>query len=172
MRIPELFTNLTIRTRLAGGFTILLSLTILVGVVGDQALDSFSQRSNIVAMLGQVNTGLTEARVEEKNFLLTGEADAVAKTQAQGDRVLELTNDIEPLLAITEDIDILGRIQSDVKQYQRLMGDVEENISEREEALKQLETAARILGSSLKAHSSLFFASAMFEDMRLSLIHI
>lgn len=168
MRIPELFTNLTIRTRLAGGFTILLSLTILVGVVGDQALDSFSQRSNIVAMLGQVNTGLTEARVEEKNFLLTGEADAVAKTQAQGDRVLGLTNDIEPLLAITEDIDILGRIQSDVKQYQQLMGDVEENISEREEALEQLETAARILGSSLKAHSSLFFASAMFEDMRRS----
>ena len=168
MRIPELFTNLTIRTRLAGGFTILLSLTILVGVVGDQALDSFSQRSNIVAMLGQVNTGLTEARVEEKNFLLTGEADAVAKTQAQGDRVLELTNDIKPLLAITEDIDILGRIQSDVKQYQRLMGEVEENISEREEALEHLETAARILGSSLKAHSSLFFASAMFEDMRRS----
>lgn len=68
MRIPELFTNLSIRTRLAGGFTILLSLTILVGVVGDQALDSFSQRSNIVAILGQVNTGLTEARVEEKTF--------------------------------------------------------------------------------------------------------
>ena len=168
MRIPELFTNLTIRTRLAGGFTILLSLTILVGVVGDQALDSFSQRSNIVAMLGQVNTGLTEARVEEKNFLLTGDVDAVTKTQAQGDRVLELTNDIKPLLAITEDIDILGRIQSDVKQYQRLMGEVEENISEREEALEHLETAARILGSSLKAHSSLFFASAMFEDMRRS----
>ena len=168
MRIPELFTNLTIRTRLAGGFTILLSLTILVGVVGDQALDSFSQRSNIVAMLGQVNTGLTEARVEEKNFLLTGDVDAVTKTQAQGDRVLELTNDIKPLLAITEDIDILGRIQSDVKQYQRLMWEVEENISEREEALEHLETAARILGSSLKAHSSLFFASAMFEDMRRS----
>ena len=168
MRIPELFTNLSIRTRLAGGFTILLSLTILVGVVGDQALDSFSQRSNIVAILGQVNTGLTEARVEEKNFLLTGEADAVAKTQAHGDRVLELTNDIKPLLVITEDIDILGRIQSDVKQYQRLMGEVEENISEREEALEHLETAARILGSSLKAHSSLFFASAMFEDMRRS----
>jgi len=168
MRIPELFTNLSILTRLAGGFTILLSLTILVGVVGDQALDSFSQRSNIVAILGQVNTGLTEARVEEKNFLLTGEADAVAKTQAHGDRVLELTNDIKPLLVITEDIDILGRIQSDVKQYQRLMGEVEENISEREEALEHLETAARILGSSLKAHSSLFFASAMFEDMRRS----
>ena len=168
MRIPELFTNLSIRTRLAGGFTILLSLTILVGVVGDQALDSFSQRSNIVAILGQVNTGLTEARVEEKNFLLTGEADAVAKTQAHGDRVLELTNDIKPLLVITEDIDILGRIQSDVKQYQRLMGEVEKNISEREEALEHLETAARILGSSLKAHSSLFFASAMFEDMRRS----
>lgn len=168
MHFPELFTNMTIRARLAGGFTILLLLTILVGVVGDQALDSFSQRSNIVAMLGQVNTGLTEARVEEKNFLLTGETEAVTKTQAQGDRVLELTNDIKPLLGMTEDLDILERIQSDVKQYQRLMGDVEANISEREEALGRLETAARIFGSSLKAHSSLFFASAMFEDMRRS----
>lgn len=168
MRIPELFTNMTIRTRLAGGFTILLLLTILVGVVGDQALDSFSQRSSIVAMLGQVNTSLTEARVEEKNFLLTGEADAVTQTRAQGDRVLELTNDIKPLVAHTEDLDSLGRIQSDVKQYQRLMGEVEKNISERDEALERLETAARIFGSSLKAHSSLFFASAMFEDMRRS----
>ena len=168
MRFPEHFTNMTIRTRLAGGFTILLLLTILVGVVGDRALDSFSQRSNIVAMLGQVNTGLTEARVEEKNFLLTGETGAVTKTQAQGDRVLELTNNIKPLLVINEDLDTLDRIQSDVTQYQRLMGDVEANISEREEALKRLETAARIYGSSLKAHSSLFFASAMFEDMRRS----
>ncbi|NMT65356.1 HAMP domain-containing methyl-accepting chemotaxis protein [Marinobacter orientalis] len=168
MRVPELFTNMTIRARLAGGFSILLLLTIVVGVVGDRALDRYSQRSNIVAMLGQVSTGLTEARVEEKNFLLTGEANAVAKTRAQGDRVLELTNDIRPLLANNEDIDTLGSIQADVKQYQRLMGKVEENISDREEAANRLETSARILGSSLKAHSSLFFASAMFEDMRRS----
>lgn len=168
MRVPELFTNMTIRTRLAGGFSILLLLTIVVGVVGDRALDRYSQRSNIVAMLGQVNTGLTEARVEEKNFLLTGEADAVTKTRAQGDRVLELINDIKPLLADNEDIDTLGNIQADVKKYQQLMVKVEENISEREQALNRLETSARIFGSSLKAHSSLFFASAMFEDMRRS----
>ncbi|MEP1214990.1 MAG: methyl-accepting chemotaxis protein [Marinobacter sp.] len=168
MRFPELFTNMTIRTRLAGGFTIVLLLTILVGVVGNQTLESFSQRSTIVAMLGQVNTGLTEARVEEKNFLLRGDAEAVAKTRAQGDHVLELTTDIKPLLVIADDIDILSRIQSDVKQYQQLMGEVEANISEREEALERLETSARIFGSSLKAHSSLFFASAMFEDMRRS----
>lgn len=168
MRFPELFRNMTIRTRLAGGFSILLLLTILVGLVGDRALDSYSQRSNIVAMLGQVNTNLTEARVEEKNFLLTGEAQAVTRTQAQGDRVLELTSDIKPLLSTPEAINTLGRIQSDVKNYQQLMGDVEANIGEREEALERLETSARIFGSSLKAHSSLFFASAIFEDMRRS----
>ncbi|MCL7945305.1 methyl-accepting chemotaxis protein [Marinobacter sp. ATCH36] len=168
MRAPELFTNMTIRTRLAGGFSILLLLTIIVGVVGDRALDRYSQRSNIVAMLGQVNTGLTEARVEEKNFLLTGEADAVTRTRAQGDRVIELTNDIRPLLTDNEDIGTLNSIQADVKNYQQLMGKVEDNISEREEALNRLETSARIFGSSLKAHSSLFFASAMFEDMRRS----
>ncbi len=168
MRFSELFSNMTIRTRLAGGFAILLVLTILVGLVGDRALESYSQRSNIVAMLGQVNTNLTEARVEEKNFLLTGESEAVASTQAQGDRVLELTKDIKPLLAVPEDIETLGQIQADVKNYQQLMGQVETNIGEREAALERLETSARIFGSSLKAHSSLFFASAIFEDMRRS----
>lgn len=156
MRFSELFSNMTIRTRLAGGFAILLVLTILVGLVGDRALDNYSQRSNIVAMLGQVNTNLTEARVEEKNFLLTGEAEAVNRTRAQGDRVLELINEIKPLLAVPKDIETLGQIQADVENYQQLMEDVESNISSREAALESLETSARIFGSSLKAHSSLF----------------
>lgn len=168
MTVSSFLTNMTIRTRLAGGFAVLLLLTIVVGLVGDRALESYGQRSNIVAMLGQVNTNLTEARVEEKNFLLTGEAQAVARTQAQGDRVLELTNEIKPLLAVAKDIETLGQIQADVKQYQRLMGEVETNIDERDAALERLETSARIFGSSLKAHSSLFFASAIFEDMRRS----
>ncbi|MBW4936639.1 HAMP domain-containing methyl-accepting chemotaxis protein [Marinobacter sp. F4206] len=168
MRFPDLFTNTTIRTKLAGGFALLLVLTIIVGVVGNRALNSYSQRSNIVAMLGQVNTSLTEARVEEKNFLLTGSPEAVEKTQAHGDLVLDLTNNIKPLLSAVEDISTLTGIQADVRTYQRLMGEVEENISEREDALDRLETSARIFGSSLKAHSSLFFASAIFEDMRRS----
>ncbi|MBC7183747.1 MAG: methyl-accepting chemotaxis protein, partial [Marinobacter sp.] len=138
MRFPELFANMTIRTRLAGGFAVLLLLTILVGLVGDRALDSYSQRSNIVAMLGQVNTNLTEARVEEKNFLLTGQASAVEKVQAQGDRVLELTGEIRPLLVVREDINRLESIEADVKQYQQLMVGVEQNLSEREEALNRL----------------------------------
>lgn len=168
MRFQRLSSNMTIRTKLAGGFALLLTMTILVGVVGNRALDRYSQRSNIVAMLGQANISLTEARVEEKNFLLTGSSDAVEKTRAQGDRVLALTEDIEPLLMAREDIEILNSIQAGVKEYQRLMGEVEENISQRENALEQLETAARIFGSALKAHSSLFFATAIFEDMRRS----
>jgi len=168
MHFSGVFRNMTIRNRLIGGFAILLALTILVGLNGDRALDSFSQRSNIVAMLGQINTNLNEARIEEKTFLLTGEAEAVSKTQAQGDRVLKLTNELKPLLAGSGDIHTLDRIQSDVKRYRQLMGEVEANISEREEALARLETSARIFGSSLKAHSSLAFDSATFEEMRRS----
>ncbi|MCM0612453.1 methyl-accepting chemotaxis protein [Marinobacter sediminum] len=168
MRLPNFFGDMTIRTKLASGFALLLLLTIVVGVAGNRALETYSQRSNIVAMLGEVNTGLTEARVEEKNFLLTGEADKVQKSQAHGDKVLELTKNIQLLLADSADIETLGNIQSGIRQYQSLMGKVEVNISEKEDALNRLETKARIFGSSLKAHSSLFFASAIFEDMRRS----
>lgn len=168
MTLRNFFGDMTIRTKLAGGFALLLLLTILVGVVGNGALDTYSQRSDIVAMLGQVNTGLAEARVKEKNFLLSGDAEDVQASRARGDEVLAITRRIKPLLTVNADISILESIQTDIEQYQSLMSNVESNISQREEALGRLETKARVLGSSLKAHSSLFFASAMFEDMRRS----
>ncbi|MGO1749024.1 MAG: methyl-accepting chemotaxis protein [Marinobacter sp.] len=166
MKLATFFGDMSIRSKLAGGFALLLLLTIIVGVIGNQALGTYSQRSNIVTMLGQVNTGLTEARVEEKNYLLSGNSENVQASQAHGEEVLGITQRIKPLLAVDADISTLENIQADVQQYQSLMSDVELNTAKREEALSSLETKARILGSSLKAHSSLFFASAMFEDMR------
>lgn len=166
MNLATFFGNMSIRSKLAGGFGLLLLLTIIVGVVGSRALETYSHRSGIVTLLGDVNTGLTEARVEEKNFLLSGDADNVRASRARGDEVLEITRRIKPLLVVDSDVAILGSIQTDIEQYQTLMSNVESNASQREEALGRLETKARILGSSLKAHSSLFFASATFEDMR------
>ena len=166
MKLATFFGDMSIRSKLAGGFALLLLLTIVVGVVGNQALETYSQRSDIVTMLGQVNTGLTEARVEEKNFLLSGDIKNVQASRAHGDHVLGITRRIKPLLAVNADINTLESIQADIQQYQSLMSDVEVNTTQRDEALSNLETKARILGSSLKAHSSLFFASAMFEDMR------
>lgn len=166
MKLATFFGDMSIRSKLAGGFALLLLLTIIVGVIGNQALETYSQRSNIVTMLGQVNTSLTEARVEEKNFLLSGDEEYVQASRALGDEVIEITQRIKPLLVDNKDISVLETIQADIQRYQSLMSDVETNITQREEALSRLETKARILGSSLKAHSSLFFASAMFEDMR------
>lgn len=166
MKLATFFGDISIRSKLAGGFALLLLLTIIVGVVGNRALETYSQRSHIVTMLGQVNTGLTEARVEEKNFLLSGNAESAQASRAHGEEVLGVIQRIKPLLAIDADIRALENIQADIQQYQSLMSNVELNASRRDEALNNLETKARILGSSLNAHSSLFFASAMFEDMR------
>ncbi|PCM46201.1 methyl-accepting chemotaxis protein [Marinobacter sp. ANT_B65] len=166
MKLASFFGDMTIRSKLAGGFALLLLLTIIVGVVGNRALETYSHRSDIVTMLGHVNTGLTEARVEEKNFLLSGNAEDMLASRALGDEVLEVTRRIKPMLAVNADISTLENIQADIEQYQSLMSNVESNTSLREDALSTLETTARVLGSSLKAHSSLFFASAMFEDMR------
>jgi methyl-accepting chemotaxis protein len=166
MKLASFFANMTVRNKLTAGFAILLVLTIVVGAVGKQALDAYSQRSDIVAMLGQVNTGLTEARVEEKNFLLSGKAEDVQASRAYGDEVLEITRSIKPLLSVDTDITNLESIQANIEQYQSLMSDIEQNTAQRERALEALENKARILGSSLKAQSSLFFASAIFADMR------
>lgn len=166
MKLANFFGNISIRSKLVGGFSLLLLFTIIVGAVGNRALETYSQQSEMVALLGQVNTGLTEARIEEKNFLLTGEVAKVSASQAHGDRVLAITRKIQPMMTAETDNKTLESIQSDITKYQTLMGNVETNIGDKDEALGRLETKARILGSSLKANGSLFFASAIFEDMR------
>lgn len=107
MKLATFFGDMSIRSKLAGGFALLLLLTIIVGVIGNQALGTYSQRSNIVTMLGQVNTGLTEARVEEKNYLLSGNSENVQASQAHGEEVLGITQRIKPLLAVDADISTL-----------------------------------------------------------------
>ncbi|WP_404364331.1 methyl-accepting chemotaxis protein [Marinobacter sp.] len=168
MNLAGIVGNLTIRTKLISAFVVLLGLTVLVGGVGKQSLDSYGKRSDIVAMLGQVNTGLTEARVDEKDFLLSGKSIHVSQSQAKGDQVLAVTGKLGPLLEEEADIEALKGIQTGVKEYQSLLGKVEANIDQREQALVELEVSSRVFGSALKAHSSLFFATATFEDMRRS----
>jgi methyl-accepting chemotaxis protein len=168
MNLAGVIGNLAIRTKLAGGFIALLVLTIVVGIVAKQSLDGYGQRSGIVAMLGQVNTGLTEARLDEKDFLLTGDNALVLASQEKGNRVLSVTRQLESLLEVSADIETLNGIQGGVKEYQSLLGSVETNIRKREQRLADLEVSARIFGSALKAHSSLFFATATFEGMRRS----
>ncbi|MBS3805074.1 MAG: methyl-accepting chemotaxis protein [Oleiphilaceae bacterium] len=168
MNLAGIISNLAIRTKLAGGFIVLLVLTVVVGIVAKQSLDGYGQRSEIVAMLGQVNTGLTEARLDEKDFLLTGDNARVLASQEKGDQVLAVTGELQSLLEVDADIESLNGIQTGVQQYQSLLGKVETNIGKREQRLDELEVRARIFGSALNAHNSLFFATATFEDMRRS----
>ncbi|OEY67130.1 methyl-accepting chemotaxis protein [Marinobacter sp. X15-166B] len=166
MSFATFFDNLPIRSKLTAGFTLLLLLTLVVGLIGNRALETYSHRSHIVSQLGLVHTGLTEARVEEKNFVLTGEADHVLVSRTYGDEVLEIIRRLEPLITVSADLNTLENIRTDIERYQTLLSEVEANASQREDALAGLETKSRVLGSSLNAHSSLFFASAMYEDMR------
>ena len=166
MRFIGIIDNLAIRTKLAGGFILMLLLTVLVGVVGNQALGTFSQRSQIVGLLDQANTELTEARVKEKDFLLTGDKEAITAAEKHSHHVIELTEELEGLLVVPADLEVLDTIRTGDKQYQSLLAKVEVNLRKHDEAIADLEIKARDLGSPLGSEDSLYLASATLDQMR------
>lgn len=166
MAVTSTIDNLGIRTKLTGAFALMLLLTILVGIVGNQGLSVFSNRSTIVGLLDQANQKLVEARVQEKNFLLTGDDSHVAEAKAHGQSVLDLSQELEKLLLATADREVLGDIRAGINQYETLIDQVQINLNQKAKAIGELEIKARGLGSRLGAEDSLYLAAATFDQIR------
>lgn len=166
MGLTSVIANLSIRTKLAGGFLLLLALTVVVGVAGSQALQAFGKRSTIVSLLDRTDAGLSQARVEEKNFLLTSDKERMVLANERAEKVLGLTAELENKLVAAANLAMLEEIQAGIRDYQSLLEQVETTVLKRNEALAQLEEQESTLGARLAAEDSLYLASATMTQMR------
>jgi len=66
--------NVSVGKKLGVSFALLVLMTVLVAVIGVTTLDSYNQRSLIVAGASSAESYLLDARTEEKNFQLRGDA--------------------------------------------------------------------------------------------------
>lgn len=166
MRVTQLYTDLSIGLKLSLGFALLIALAIAIGLVGLQTINSFGQRADIVANAGKIESKLRAARVQEKSFLLQGDAKYVEEAKKLSLEAADLASGLTKKLTDPADLERLATIQKGAKRYSKLLDDVASNMKERDVSIAQLEKDARVVEGRLANETSLYMANATLKQMR------
>ncbi|MDX1800211.1 MAG: methyl-accepting chemotaxis protein [Marinobacter sp.] len=168
MRVTQFYSNLSIGLKLSLGFAVLIALSIAIGLVGLQTINSYGERSTIVARLGTIESDLRAARVEEKNFLMRGKPEYVTQAKTLIADAGQLVAELRGKLKVPADKVSLSRIDEGARNYSDLLDEVASNRQAKEDSLAKLEEHVRALEGRLSNEDKLYMANATLKQMRRS----
>ena len=73
--------NLSVRTKLLTGFGLVLVILLIISVLSYNALESLSSRFQLVTDVSETNLLISEARQQEKNFILRKDMQYALRAQ-------------------------------------------------------------------------------------------
>ncbi|WP_148861258.1 HAMP domain-containing methyl-accepting chemotaxis protein [Marinobacter fonticola] len=158
--------KLTIGRKLSIGFSALIVLAVIVGAIGLQALSSYTERAVIVGQVGVMETRLLEARLSEKEFMLShheNDLEAARQSSAAAGKMAEV---LESELVVPADLQRLETIDKGAARYSQLLTQLAANITERDATIDQMEVDARMAESRLSTEDKLYMAAAALKQMR------
>ena len=166
MRLLKLYTDLSIGLKLALGFTLLIVLALLIGLSGLQALNSYGQRSEVVATTAGIESSLLDALSQEKSYLLNRDEAHIEQARTQTRQVLDGVAFLDERLVVDSDRTLLEGIRSQAQVYLELLDTLVAQVKARSEAIAALESAGWDLQSRISIEEDLFAASALLRQIR------
>jgi methyl-accepting chemotaxis protein len=113
------FKNLSLAKKIAGGFAVLIILTVLVAVIGYNSVQTLNRRSEIADDANRLIKYMLEARREEKNFIIRGDADYINAVKQQVLLIQEQSKSTISKMNIQEDIDEMRAGSGAVAEYEK-----------------------------------------------------
>lgn len=167
MPFSNMFSNWSIGGKLAAGITLLILLSVVIGAIGLFTLNSYSERSLVVADVGGVESALLEARTAEKNYLLRKKDLYLERVTTLTDAAYLQMEDLKTRLVVPAHIDRLNSMQAGIRQYQQSLSALANTINQRSEAIQTLERSSRLVESRISTEKLLFEVENMVKQMRL-----
>ena len=166
MRLSQLYTNLSLGLKMALGFAIMIVLTVVVGATGFLALDSYGDRSEIVAETSAIEADLLQARQNEKNYLIRSEQEYVDAAVTQARQAYDRAVALRDKLVVPADHDRIAVIRDGITEYDEQLQELATVRQQREESLKELELAVRRVTGTFASQDSLYATNAAIQQMR------
>ena len=110
--------NLSVRKKLLGGFSITLIITLIISVLSYQALNSLVNRFELVNKVSQINTMVSDARIQEKNFVLRNDQAAAESARRYIDDILQLSAQAAEGFATQQSRNQLNQLEDSANNYQ------------------------------------------------------
>lgn len=135
--------NLSVRKKLIGGFSAILLITLAISILSYQALNNLVNRFELVNQVSQINTMVSDARIQEKNFILRND-QAAAETAGQYIKdILQLSAKAAEGFSTKQSLDQLSQLENSANNYQQQLTDYVAQAGVNQEAQNQMEAAAR-----------------------------
>lgn len=166
MNLIRSYSSLPLVAKLGSGFALLILMSMLVAGIGLFALDMFSQRSTVVAIVSDMESSLLEARSEEKNFLLHGDRQHLKAARTKADNANEHVQSLRERLVVPADLERLATIESNVADYQAQLSKLEQAVKDRQQAAKAVQSNSAALEEALKSRFQFRQVTDAFKAMR------
>jgi len=90
--INQLVLNLSVKKKLLSGFAVVLAILLTISALSFQALGALSERFTLLNNVKSISLLISDARQQEKNFILRGEVQYIDTAIANVEQSLRLSD--------------------------------------------------------------------------------
>nr|WP_329611000.1 methyl-accepting chemotaxis protein [Pseudomonas sp. KNUC1026] len=148
------FDNLSVRTKLSLGFTLLIAMILLVAYTGWQAALNLADRSDRMRDIASLGTMTRDMRIERLVYYVSGSDEQASKWLAALDKIEAQAHAIQPNFSSQQNVVLLNEVSDLLKSYRTFYQQAVASTRERDTARKAASTSAQALSVQLKALSS------------------
>ena len=135
--------NVSVGKKLGASFALLVLLTVVVAVISVTTLQSYNQRSLIVAGASSAESYLLEARTEEKNFQIRRDDNYRRSAERLVDNAVGALEPLRSMLVRREDRQKIDFIANNASVYKSQLNELADNMESRPGAVEASENALR-----------------------------
>jgi methyl-accepting chemotaxis protein len=147
----HLLSNISVRAKLALGFSLLIGLILLVAYTGWQSTDTLRDRSERMGDISSFSTLARDMRIERLVYFVKADDGQASKWLAALDRTEQQLLAIQPHFRMSANLTLLGDAESTIKRYRDFYKQAVDATREREASRKIASVAAESANEQLKA---------------------
>nr|WP_312230402.1 methyl-accepting chemotaxis protein [Pseudomonas sp.] len=143
MSVANLLLNMSVKKKLFSGFGLILAITLAIVWVGQSALQTTLRRFDILLGVSSIDAKLTEARQQEKNFILRDDDKYMQQAVALTDQIQQQAKASEDQMQRPQNKALMRKIQEDVQGYRDELQSLKQATESSQSAQEAMENAAR-----------------------------
>ncbi|QNQ97797.1 histidine kinase [Pseudomonas oryzihabitans] len=113
-------SNMSVRTKLFSGFTVLIILTLAIAYAGWNGIQALGRRGNLIEQFNQIGLLARDMRNARKDFAILPEADQASRWKSGIDALEQHLQDARPLFKRPESKALLARTEQTLREYRDL----------------------------------------------------
>ncbi|HFC9447345.1 TPA: methyl-accepting chemotaxis protein [Vibrio cholerae] len=155
--INQLLLNLSVKKKLLSGFAVVLAILLTISALSFQALGALSERFTLLNNVKSISLLISDARQQEKNFILRGEVQYIDRAIANVEQSLRLSDDAISSFNTPDSITLMQTLQQQARSYQQELRNYQR---------LELENRARQQQMEAQAYAAIRSFSQLEEDFR------